>query len=93
MRDRIAKIEVETGHLVQMVNELLDLSRIEGGGTLQLVDGVDMGRLAAESAERLRLFAERQGVTLRIDIAAACRRSAATPPGSARSSSTSSTTP
>ena len=34
MRDRIAKIEVETGHLVQMVNELLDLSRIESGGTL-----------------------------------------------------------
>ena len=31
MRDRIGKIEVETGHLVQMVNELLDLSRIEGG--------------------------------------------------------------
>jgi hypothetical protein len=34
MRDRIAKIEVETGHLVQMVSELMDLSRIEGGGTL-----------------------------------------------------------
>jgi two-component system, OmpR family, phosphate regulon sensor histidine kinase PhoR len=67
MRERIAKIEVETGHLVQMVNELLDLSRIESGGTLQLVDGVDMGRLAADSADRLRLFAERQGVTLRID--------------------------
>jgi two-component system phosphate regulon sensor histidine kinase PhoR len=67
MRDRIAKIEVETGHLVQMVNELLDLSRIEGGGTLQLTDGVDMGRLAADAAERLRLFAERQGVTLRIE--------------------------
>ena len=71
MRDRIAKIEVETGHLVQMVNELLDLSRIEGGGTVQLSDGVDMSSLAAESAERLRLFAERQGVTLRMD----------TPPG------------
>jgi two-component system phosphate regulon sensor histidine kinase PhoR len=67
MRDRIAKIEVETGHLVQMVNELLDLSRIEGGGTLQLTDGVDMSRLAADSAERLRLFAERQRVALRID--------------------------
>lgn len=63
MRDRIAKIEVETGHLVQMVNELLDLSRIEGGGTLQMADGVDMSRLASESAERLRLFGERQGVT------------------------------
>jgi two-component system phosphate regulon sensor histidine kinase PhoR len=68
MRDRIAKIEVETGHLVQMVNELLDLSRIESGGTLTMADGVDLGRLASESAERLRLFAERQGVTLRIEV-------------------------
>ena len=67
MRDRIAKIEVETGHLVQMVNELLDLSRIEGGGTLELVDGLDLGRIGAEAAERLRLFAERQGVDLRIE--------------------------
>ena len=71
MRERIAKIEVETGHLVQMVNELLDLSRIEGGGTLQMSDDVDMSRLAADSAERLRLFGERQGVTFRFE----------TPPG------------
>lgn len=71
MRERITKIEVETGHLVQMVNELLDLSRIEGGGTLELVDGVDLGRLAAASAERLRLFAERQGVALRVEAAEA----------------------
>lgn len=69
MRDRIGKIEVETGHLVQMVNELLDLSRIESGGTLNLVDGLDMARLAAQSAERLRLFADRQGVTLRVEAA------------------------
>jgi two-component system, OmpR family, phosphate regulon sensor histidine kinase PhoR len=67
MRDRIGKIEVETGHLVQMVNELLDLSRIESGDTLALVDGLDLGRLAAQSAERLRLFADRQGVTLRVE--------------------------
>ncbi|MFP5341347.1 MAG: sensor histidine kinase [Candidatus Limnocylindria bacterium] len=74
MRDRIAKIELETGHLVQMVNELLDLSRIEGGGTLRMTDGLDMSTIAADSAERLRLFAERQGVDLRIE------RSAALPP-------------
>ncbi len=74
MRERIAKIEVETGHLVQMVNELLDLSRIEGGGTLQLTDGVDVSALAADSAERLRLFAERQGVTLKIDTPAGLPR-------------------
>ena len=67
MRERIGKIEVETGHLVQMVNELLDLSRIEGGGTIHVVDGIDLGALAARSAERLRLFAERQGVRLVVE--------------------------
>ena len=69
MRERIGKIEIETGHLVQMVNELLDLSRIESGGTLNLVDGLDMAGLATESAERLRLFADRQGVTLKVEAA------------------------
>ena len=69
MRDRIGKIEVETGHLVQMVNELLDLARIESGGTLAIVDDVDLGRVALEAAERLRLFAERQGLGLVVTVA------------------------
>jgi len=67
MRDRIGKIEVETGHLVQMVSELLDLSRIESGGSLGTVDTLDLGRIATESIERLRLFADRQGVTLQVE--------------------------
>jgi two-component system phosphate regulon sensor histidine kinase PhoR len=69
MRDRIAKIEIETGHLVQMVNELLDLARIEGGSQLRMDEDVDLGRLAESSAERLRLFAERQGVTIAVEVA------------------------
>ncbi len=68
MRDRIGKIEVETDHLVQMMEELLDLSRIEGGGPLVMLDEVDLGRLAVASVERLRLFAERQGVELRTEV-------------------------
>jgi two-component system phosphate regulon sensor histidine kinase PhoR len=67
MRDRIAKIEIETGHLVQMVGELLDLARIEGGSPLRLTDDVDLGRLAEASVERLRLFAERGGISLAVD--------------------------
>jgi two-component system, OmpR family, phosphate regulon sensor histidine kinase PhoR len=67
MRDRIAKIEVETGHLVQMVNELLDLARIEGGGPLVLLDTLDLGAVARDAAERLRLFAERQDLRLVVD--------------------------
>src|SRR5437667_1234179 len=68
MRDRIGKIEVETGHLVQMVNELLDLSRIERGGPLVLLNDVDLGRVAAEAADRLRLFADRQGLRLVVNV-------------------------
>ena len=64
MRDRIGKIEVETGHLVQMVTELMDLTRIETGRTVLLLDDVALGPLAIASVERLRLFAERQGVRL-----------------------------
>ncbi len=73
MRDRIGKIEVETGHLVQMVSELLDLSRIESGSSLGPLEDVDLGRLATEATERLRLFAERQGVTLSVDVRAPVR--------------------
>jgi len=69
MADRIAKIEVETGHIVQMVNELLDLSRIESGGAIVHLDDVDVAALAVGSTERLRLFAERQGVRLHVDAA------------------------
>jgi two-component system, OmpR family, phosphate regulon sensor histidine kinase PhoR len=68
MRDRIVKIEVETGHLVQMVNELLDLARIEGGGPPVLLDDVDLGRIAGEAADRLRLFADRQGLRIVVDV-------------------------
>jgi two-component system, OmpR family, phosphate regulon sensor histidine kinase PhoR len=70
MRDRIVKIEVETANLAQMVDEMLDLSRIESGGPMPMGDLVDMGELASEAARRLGPFAERQGVTLRVDVAA-----------------------
>ncbi|MGD0121474.1 MAG: ATP-binding protein [Candidatus Limnocylindrales bacterium] len=68
LRDRISKIEVETGHLIQMVNELLDLSRIESGTAQLLLDDVDLVRLARATAERLRLFAERQGLRIELDL-------------------------
>src|SRR4051794_39268640 len=68
MRDRIGKLEVETGNIAQMVAELLDLARIESGGRHLHLDDVDLGRVAVESVERMRPFAERQGVGLRLDV-------------------------
>ncbi|MEK6719318.1 MAG: ATP-binding protein [Chloroflexota bacterium] len=70
MRDRIGKIEVETGHLVQMVSELLDLSRIESGTSLGPLDDVDLGRLVHDTAERLRLHADRQGIAIDVNVPA-----------------------
>jgi two-component system phosphate regulon sensor histidine kinase PhoR len=51
-----------------MVNELLDLSRIESGTVRLLLDDVDLVKLARTTAERLRLFAERQGLRIDLDL-------------------------
>ena len=88
VRDRVARIDVETGHLVQMVSELLELSRIEGGGQRLYLDVVDMAEVVRASCERLRLFAERQGIRLKARAEAGlplrARRCRASWPGAAQ---------
>ena len=64
VRERVATIDVETGHLVQMVNELLDLSRIEQAATQLHLDDVAVGPLLVAGVARLKTFAERQGVEI-----------------------------
>lgn len=64
IRERVATIDVETGHLVQMVNELLDLSRIEQAVIHVRRDEVQLPPLVLASLQRLTTFAERQGVVL-----------------------------
>jgi two-component system phosphate regulon sensor histidine kinase PhoR len=70
IRDGILKIDVETGHLVQMVNELLDLSAIEQGTVPLHLGEVDIDELVRASLDRVRLFADRQGVPLESAIPA-----------------------
>ena len=70
MRERIEKIDVETEHLAQMVNELLDLSRIEGGAAELHFDNVRIGEVITAALERLRTFADRQLVGLEADLPA-----------------------
>lgn len=67
--DLVEKIDVETGHLVQMAGELLDLARIEqGGGQPLYLDDVDIEPIVTGTLDRLRLFAQRQGVRLRAEV-------------------------
>jgi two-component system phosphate regulon sensor histidine kinase PhoR len=70
VRRSLASLDVESGHLAQMVNELLDLSRIEQGKAALDVEDVAIAPIAAETIERLRLFAERQGIALVNDVPA-----------------------
>ena len=93
MRDRIGKIEVETGHLVQMVNELLDLSRIESGGTLQLVDGIDLGGWRPPPPSACTCSPSAKASSSGSTSRPTSRRSAGMRPAWVRSSSTSCTTP
>jgi two-component system phosphate regulon sensor histidine kinase PhoR len=69
VRDRVHTIDVETGHLVQMVHELLDLARIEQAATPIRQDEIALAPIVAATLERLRTFAERQGVIL-VDLVA-----------------------
>ncbi len=64
VKERVATIDIETGHLVQMINELLDLSRMEQTATRIRRDEVDIGPVVEATMQRLRTFADRQGVTL-----------------------------
>ena len=70
IRERTKKIDVETGHLVQMVNELLDLARIEGGASDRHFAPVDVAQVVNGALDRLRTFAERQDVGLVADLPA-----------------------
>jgi two-component system, OmpR family, phosphate regulon sensor histidine kinase PhoR len=68
VRESINKIDVETGHLVQMVNELLDLAKIEQGDAPMRHDDVDLVRVAEEASARLSTYANRQDVGLRVEV-------------------------
>jgi two-component system phosphate regulon sensor histidine kinase PhoR len=70
VRERVASIDRETAHLVELVNELLDLSRLEQGAAQLRIENVDLGDVARAAMERVRLFAERNGVTVVSDVPA-----------------------
>jgi two-component system phosphate regulon sensor histidine kinase PhoR len=68
VRERVATIDVESGHLVQMINELLDLSRMENAAVQVRHDQVPLGPLVQASLRHVETFAQRQGVTLAVRI-------------------------
>ena len=66
--DFLARADGEVDRLVLLVEELLELSRIESGELEVSREPLDIGALARSAAERLRTNADRSGLTLTTDI-------------------------
>jgi len=64
----LRRADSEVDRLVQLVEELLELSRIESGEQPLVLKPADLPELLAEAVERLRPQAERGGLTLDADI-------------------------
>jgi len=69
-REFLNRMQVEVDDLAQLVEELLELSRIESGRVSLHLQPVDLAPMVAAAAERLRPHAERQGLTLTVDLPA-----------------------
>jgi len=68
-RDFLSRAEEEVDHLVQMVEEFLELSRIESGELPLARQPVEMTEVLAGAVERLRPQAERKGLSLALEVA------------------------
>jgi two-component system phosphate regulon sensor histidine kinase PhoR len=67
-KDFLARMEIEIDGLAQLVEELLELTRIESGQVALRLESADLARVIAAAAERLRPQAERQGVELQVRV-------------------------
>ncbi|MGE0056345.1 MAG: ATP-binding protein [Dehalococcoidia bacterium] len=67
--DFLARADSEVDRLIQLVEELLDLSRIESGEVPLNPRPADVDSLVAEVAERLRPQAERKHIVVSVDSA------------------------
>lgn len=64
----LEKIEIETQYLTDLVNELLELSRIESGQVPMTIEPIEAERLVREVMARMLPLAQRHRVTLSTDI-------------------------
>jgi two-component system phosphate regulon sensor histidine kinase PhoR len=64
-REFAVQIQREVDHLAQLVDELLDLSMIESGETVLVIEPVQPARVLADVAERIGPIAARREVAVR----------------------------
>ena len=65
--DRITHIEHAGAHLLALVNDVLDLSRVEAGQLAVSLEPVDIGRVVCGSFDMLQSLAQQHAVSVRIE--------------------------
>ncbi|MGD0115184.1 MAG: ATP-binding protein [Dehalococcoidia bacterium] len=68
-QDFLARADAEVDRLVQMVTELLELSRLESGQAPLARDPVDVQRMLEQAVERMRPQADRKSLDLTLNVA------------------------
>ncbi len=62
------------GHLLELINGILDMSKIEAGKFALTEELFDLEDTAAQALRFVRLQAERKGVALKLNLSPACHR-------------------
>jgi len=91
--DDLGRIQTSGRHLLELVNQVLDLSRIEAGYVELEIAPVDLGTVAVDVADTLRPLAAKRGTELVVEVDDTVPTVASTRCASSRSSPTSSPTP
>ncbi len=68
MKDYLSKIAGSGAHLLGLVNEVLDVSKIESGAVQLAEDRFDLFSIMRETAEMVRLSIQNKGQVLTVDI-------------------------
>jgi two-component system phosphate regulon sensor histidine kinase PhoR len=68
-QDFLSRADAEVDRLVQMVTELLELSRLESGQAPLARERVDVGQMLGAAVERMLPQAERKGLALTLEVA------------------------
>jgi len=65
-RDNVNEIKLAGGHLLALINEVLDLSKIEAGRVLLSIEDVNLGDVISESLQLIYPLAQRRGIGIKL---------------------------
>lgn len=83
-RGQVSAIQSAGRHLLRLLNDALDLARIEAGKLSLDIDPFDLHALLDEASDLLRPLAETKGLSFRLQLAPECPRSVAGDAGRVR---------